>query len=425
MNASAHFTEHSHLVASIAFSPCSQFLASRDRSGTLHVWDLTKGVLKETYADSGLPFYLPDGTLLATVFTPESIEVWNMEQREKLWTYERKNESTGDKLFSKCPKLPIAHVLSDKLKATDKKYSFPTLDGSLCYLYPALFSPDGKILASRGYTKGIVLWDVERKQERELIFKDISIRTFAFLPCGNILGIDINREDYTGWKFGETNEVKIGEFTSSTDLGWYTFAFSDYRIAFGGKGGMVCLWDLKHSEKPKSLIGHTDHIWALAFSTDGKRLASGSSDKTVRLWDIEIGEQFATLPLDKPLTTMALAFSPCGSVIADGMFGELHLWCAEKLTMLLTIPQPEGSQAPYALTFSPCGRYFASGTWRKKGMQQMAIRLWDVATSENIHTFWGHPTDIQTLAFSPDGTILASGSFDGTVLLWDVTPYLT
>ena len=72
----AHFTEHNHLVASIAFSPCGQFLASHDRSGTLHVWDLTKGVLKETYADSGLPFYLPEGTLLATVFTPESIEFY-------------------------------------------------------------------------------------------------------------------------------------------------------------------------------------------------------------------------------------------------------------------------------------------------------------------------------------------------------------
>ena len=56
-------------------------------------------------------------------------------------------------------------------------------------------------------------------------------------------------------------------------------------------------------------------------------------------------------------------------------------------------------------------------------MEKMAIRLWEVASGENIATFWGHPTDIQSLAFSPDGTLLASGSFDCTTLLWDVKSF--
>ena len=58
------------------------------------------------------------------------------------------------------------------------------------------------------------------------------------------------------------------------------------------------------------------------------------------------------------------------------------------------------------------------------GIKQVAIRLWDVAIGEHLAAFWGHPTDIQTLAFSPDGELLASGSYDGTILLWDVKPYL-
>ena len=58
------------------------------------------------------------------------------------------------------------------------------------------------------------------------------------------------------------------------------------------------------------------------------------------------------------------------------------------------------------------------------GIKKVAIRLWDVASGENIATFRGHPTDIQSLAFSPDGTILASGGYGGTILLWDMKPYI-
>ena len=431
----AHFTEHGNILRTITFSPCGQFLASSDRNNKLHVWDLTEGLLKEIYADYEWsrvePFYLPEGTLLATAFTQSTIEIWDVQQRQKLWTHERQPESIGDQWFSKCPKLPIAHLQSDGLEMVDEKHTFPTLRGSLCYQYPVAFSPNGETLASRRYLKGLVLWDVARKQSRDLLIHDKFFTVFdawSFLPCGDILAISSYRKDHNNsvfkaWSIRKKGEGVIAEFTSSVELGRHVFAFSGYQVAFGGKDGTLYLWDLAYDKKPKSLNGHTEHVWSLAFSPDGKRLASGSSDKTTRLWNVETGSETATLPLDTPRTTMALAFSPCGKIIAGGMSDEIRLWCAEQLITLRTIPQPNNNWKPYALAFSPCGKYLASGDWWQRGMVKTAIRLWEVATGENIHTFWGHTTDVQSLDFSPDGMLLASGGFDGTILLWDVKPF--
>jgi WD40 repeat protein len=96
------------------------------------------------------------------------------------------------------------------------------------------------------------------------------------------------------------------------------FAPTGDRLAAGSREGTVYVWDFQNPENPIQLTGHTDYIHSLAFSPDGKRLVSGARDDTTRLWDVESGEQIATLPMDEPRATMEIAFSPCGKIIAVG-----------------------------------------------------------------------------------------------------------
>ena len=77
-----------------------------------------------------------------------------------------------------------------------------------------------------------------------------------------------------------------------------------------------------------------------------------------------------------------------------------------------------------ALVFSPCGKYLAGGLWWNQGLKKVPIHLWEAETGKLIATFLGHPTDIQGLVFSPNNELLASASFDGSILLWDLKPYL-
>ena len=430
----SHFSAHTDWVDAVTFSPCGEFLVSSSRDKSLRVWDLAKDVEKKVYTNSetdwGLPFYSPEGQLLTALFryekTTVAIDICRVESGEKLQTVELLRGSVGAMWFFRCPQLTIAYALSNK-RTDGKTQTYPTLrEPHFPWPYPKVAWLDNQTVASTRDYPGIELWDVAQKCPRETLMKDEYIHTYTVLPCGRILGTNLRNETKV-WEVSKPDEP-IAEFTAPKEPSdWVrheVFAPTGDRIAAGSREGTVYVWNFQNPKEPTLLTGHTDYVTSLAFSPDGKRLVSGARDDTTRLWDVVSGEQIATLPLDEPRTPMGIAFSPCGEIIAGGMDDEIRLWCADQLTTLRVIPQPENSRRTYALAFSPDGKYFVSGTWWRRGMEKMAIRLWDVETAENIHTFWGHTTDVQSLDFSPDGTLLASGADDGTILLWDVKPFI-
>ncbi len=242
------------------------------------------------------------------------------------------------------------------------------------------------------------------------------------------------------------------------------------RLASAHEGGNLIVWDVQSGDKLREFkhplqasTDDSDPAWKLVFSPDGSLLMSYTEDvPNIRLWNVERGEEIQEFPSDEfgyigmfspcgqyltgisngkniilwdvkhreTLTKLPwapeIAYSPCSSYLACG--GQdpegILLWDLKRREICKRLPLPKGCQGVHSLKFSPSGQYLALGAAWETGLEKVPICLWEVKTGKHIVTFWGHTTDVQAVAFSPDNELLASASFDGSILLWDLKPYL-
>jgi hypothetical protein len=159
-----------------------------------------------------------------------------------------------------------------------------------------------------------------------------------------------------------------------------------------------------------TLEGHQDWVSSIRYSPDGKTIASGSADKTIKLWDAATGKLLHTLQ-GHQAEVSSISYSPDGKTIASGSNDKtIKLWDAATDKLLRTL---QGHQDwVWSISYSPDGKTIASGSADK------TIMLWDAATGKLLHTLQGHQDVVSSISYSPDGKTIASGSWDKTIKLW-------
>jgi WD40 repeat protein len=440
----------------------------------LRLYDLASGILVRKFRckvqelPHGIrppdPVFSPDGKHLVTT-GGVALQIWEVASRRLV---QEITAVGGPACFSQDGRT-LASSTTQRLKLWEwpAMRELPHPEGPHADIGCLAFSPDGKVLAAMT-NKALNLWDVATgKQIHYLAAHCGSVDHLAFSPDGKGLasGGDWDTSVYV-WDVpsGRIRHRFNGHRCSATAL-----AFSpDSALLATGEGCRWCppgddwetqvrIWDLSRGQLLRQVPAHRKSIWTVAFSPDGKTLASGGSGGNVRLWDVATGARIAQVParecrqlacardgtwllaerergmsiwqadLKEKLRDIGVAQRYAGwleggrgpQVFALTFEGGARLWDASTGIEVrsVTIPREARTAVAHIRAISPDGKLLA-GTYDQP--LSTVVVLWGSESGRVLARLPGHTGRITALTFSPDSKVLASGSEDTTILLWDV-----
>jgi WD40 repeat protein/serine/threonine protein kinase len=237
---------------------------------------------------------------------------------------------------------------------------------------------------------------------------------------GALKFLDECPKDLRGWEWNYLNRLaRVGEVVLRDTNEIYSVAFrpGSQQIAAAGNDGSVKIWDVPARKVIQRLSGHTNYVFSLAFRPpDGRYLASAGADRTVRLWDLFTGREIFQRPGpagEYNGLSCAVAFSSDGkNLLADRGDGTVTIWDADNGAEVRRLKEKHEIAAT-CVNCSPDGELLATGSWRG------TLRIWDARTSQLLHSVLEHSHRISAISFGPGGRLLATASFDRTLKVWN------
>ena len=406
----------------------------------IELWDVATGTLRAILGkdkpEINVLTFSPDAKTFVGASLDGTIRFWNADTGAELSVLTAGHTQGINTLaFSPDSKI-LAGGYSKMLQLWDMHTFTPRADAieSTDELITLAFSPDGSTVTSAGdFTFG--------KQKRDAFMKEsvtgkLSVWDASTGRNRSVFPIESHKGEapvLPGQRDVSSSSGSMGSYTSIMDVktangvkkhvkyqvhgtaafsrdGAILAAAQNSSLATGNNRFSILLWEIPSQQLQFTFKGHKGEIKALGFAPDGKTLASGSKDGTIRLWNTTTGDQTTSFSAD---TNTALAFSTDSKTLASVYDDKrIKLWDINTGEELMTLKGNIG--ICYALAFSADSKILASGS------HDGTILTWDIATGTKLTTLKGHDNWIKALTFSPDGKTLASGSEDGVIFLWNV-----
>ena len=456
------FRNFKNRVSALAFSHDGTRLASGSTDKTVRLWDTTKPdewmtLQKHTGWTNALAFS-PDGKMLASGSTDKTGQLWDTTTGEPLATLTGHINGITALAFSPDSTTLASGSADGTIRFWHAETGTPLTDritGHTQWMKAATFLQDSSTLASVAFNGEITFWDVKTSHKSTVHtagHRD-GFPTLAFSPDGTKLasvGADgraifeiISGHPLSTWRadhLARLTDVSTGRELSTLEFSGgikhLTFSPDGKTVAFGSLGE-IHLWHTETGDKlimplvdwEEADIHNMSHVTALAFSSDGATLVSGTDQGKIQTWNVATGKALAVFAKPTAQENLghisALSFSPDSALLAAGSHSQIDLWEVNTGNKLLSVNTKHKRGNMGFQSYSEPLVFSQDGTILANGLQHGVIQLWDITTGDRIAVLDGHTQKVETLVFSPDGTTLVSTAMDGTILLWDWNEVLT